>query len=429
MEKIMRINRINNFFSKIIFKCFNCQALSLFFFSILFPCFARADAPNPTDKDILNVFDNVDQSFLAIAKSWVDTGESYAKTIFFSLALLSIIIAGIKYVLYKQEIQEVFTGLVVKLISLCGFLTVIQYAPTWMDSIFLKSFESLGAHVTNINTLSPTGIVDQGFDLVVKILHATPPTSLFQVFNAAMVIISIIVIAGSFGYLGVELLVTKIQAYVVMYGCLCFFGFSGLSQVRFITYNLLKSALNVGIKIFMLYLVISAATKSTDVIISIIAGNTGYSPSITGLLIISTICVVYVSLVLKVKSMAHEFSMGVMSASASENISTATNMAMKAATLGKSSLAQKAGGMVGGAVSKGAANASAAVQTFRNGASRGQNTASKMANGVSNVVKNAKANVGQKASDVGGKVKDNFNSKKENSVFNDRNPPPPPKYY
>ena len=152
MEKIMRINRINNFFSKIIFKCFNCQALSLFFFSILFHCFARADAPNPTDKDILNVFDNVDQSFLAIAKSWVDTGEHYAKSLFFWLALINILWSGIKYVIYKQEVQEIFTELVVTLISLCGFLTIIQYAPTWMDSIFLKSFESLGAHVTNINT-------------------------------------------------------------------------------------------------------------------------------------------------------------------------------------------------------------------------------------------------------------------------------------
>ena len=85
--------------------------------------------------------------------------------------------------------------------------------------------------------------------------------------------------------------------------------------------------------------------------------------------------------------------------------------------------------MVGGAVTKGAANAKAAVDTFRNGASRGQNPASKMANGLSNVVKNAAGNVGQKASDAGGKVKDNFNSQKEKSVFNDRNPPPPPKYY
>ena len=426
---MIEIKMIKDSYSKIIFKCFKCQAIAAFLFSVFFPCFAKAEGQNPTDKDILNIFDNVDQSFLAIAKSWVDAGESYAKTIFFSLALISITIAGIKYVLYKQEIQEVFTGLVVTLISLCGFLAVIQYAPIWMDSIFLKSFESLGAHVTNINTLSPTGIVDQGFDLVVKILHNTPPTSLFQVFNASMFIISIIVIAGSFAYLGIELLATKIQAYVIMYGCLCFLGFSGLSQLRFISYNLLKSALNVGIKMFMLYLIISAATKSTDVIISIISGSTAYSPSITGLLIISTICVVFVSLVLKAKSMAHDFSMGVMSASASENISAAKDMALKAATLGKSSFAQKAGGMLGDTVSKGAANASAAVQTFRNGASRGQNTASKMTSGISNVVKNSAGNVAQKANDVGGKIKDNFNSQKEKSIFNDRNPPPPPKYY
>ena len=426
---MLKIKMFKNCISKIIVNCFNCQALSLFLFSFLFPCFARADGPNPTDKDILNVFDNVDLSFLAIAKSWVDTGEFYAKIIFFSFAGLSITIAGIRYVLYKQEVQEVLTGLVVHLISLCGFFAVIQYAPTWMDAIFLKSFEFLGSHVTNINTLSPTGIVDQGVDLVVKILRNTPPTSLFQIFNAEMTAISIVVIAGSFLYLGVELLVTKIHAYVVMYGCLFFLGFSGIEQLRFITISLLKSCLNIGIKIFILYLVIAAGTKSTDLIISIISQNTGYSLSISSLLIISSICFSFVLLVLRAKSMSREFLEGVSSASASEQINIAKDAAMKAATAGKSGIAQKAGQMVGGAVTKGAANAKAAVDTFRNGASRGQNPASKMANGLSNVVKNAAGNVGQKASDAGGKVKDNFNSQKEKSVFNDRNPPPPPKYY
>ena len=401
------------------------QALSA---GLFFPCAAFADSTNTTEKDLLNVFDTVDKVFLATTRSWIDTGEGYAKDIFFTLAFINIVIVGINYVLYKKELQDLFNKLVITLLTLCGFLTVIQYAPTLMDTFFLKTFEMMGSKITNINRLSPTGIIDQGIDLVVKILHNTPASSLLQVFNSLTTIIAVVCIFGCFFYLGMELLVTKIHAYVVMYGCICFLGFSGLDQFRFIAISQLKSCLNVGIKLFLVYLIVALGSKSTDEIVTILSANSASSPSITGLLITTSMCLMFVTLVKRIPTMANEFLTGSMTASAADKVSALKDGASTAATLGTGGAAQKAAKVVGGAVSKSAADASAAVQTFRNGASKGGNSASKVANGLSNVAKNAGENIGQKASDMGNKIKEGHNSQKEKSIFNDRNPPKPPKF-
>lgn len=400
-----------------------------YFCFILCSGYAFAQSTNQTDKDLLNVFDNVDKTFRVTASSWVDMGEHYAKSIFFALALMNITIVGIRYVLYKNEIQELFNSLVITLLTLCGFLTIIQFAPTLIDTFFLKTFEMLGSKVTAVHALSPTGIVDKGIDLVGIILNHTPSTSLLQVFNSLTVVISCLVIFGCFFYLGADLLITKIHAYIIMYGCITFLGFSGLDKFRFIAISQLKSCLNVSVKIFLLYLIIATGIKSTDEIIAIISSNTAYSPSISGLLFTTSVCLIFVTLVKRVPMMANEFLTGAMSASAADKIGAFRSTVGTAAKISTGGVAQKAGQVVGGAVSKGVAGASAAAQTFRNGASKGDNPASKVANGLGNVAKNAAGNMSQKASDASQKLKDNIREKKENSIFNDRNPPKPPKYF
>lgn len=404
----------------------NIRSISLkisFLIMAFFPFSAFADAASKTtDNDLLKVFDSVDKSFLTITTGWVNVGESYARTIFFSLALISILKCGCEYVLYKKDIKDLFDSLLTTLIILCGFLAVIQYAPSWTSTIFLKSFEFLGTKITSINTLTPTGIVDQGIDLVVQILNHAPVMSFLQIFNTLTLLISCICIFLCFFYLGMELLITKLQAYIVMYGCIVFLGFSGVDKLRFMAISYLKSALHVGIKLFIVYLLVAAGTKTTDMISNIISQNHSYVPSVTGLLIVSSTCLSFVVMVKRVSAMASEFLSGVIGGSASEKIGAAVQGATTVATLGKSGVIQKTAQVAGNKAAQGAAHAAAAAKTFRNGASKGDTAASKFSHGMSNLSQNTKDNIGQKASKMGRQAADNFKERMSHSVFRDRNP-------
>ncbi|MBX9837472.1 MAG: P-type conjugative transfer protein TrbL [Silvanigrellaceae bacterium] len=412
-----------------------------------------------TANDFFRVFDSIHDTFFNIARTWQTKAEQMAMTLFLYLAIIDIIIFGINCVLKKDDIKQILNSFIYKVIFLGGFVSLMQWLPYLTDpnTGVLASFEIAGARIANLNRLSPTGIVDSGLSIISAIISDSDKAIFKSPFTSLMLAFTIVVLMYCFLSIAWELLITKLEAYLLMFGGCFFLAFAGSQFTKQYAFGYLRYSFNVCVKIFFSYLVISVGINISDEILNLINKSNNLCGNLYSLLIICATFLTYSTIVKRIPQIANGFINGISGSSGSDSAAAIAGLAAGMTKLaigggggggvggnvlggGVAGFASTAGKMVGSAATKGAGHVHAAGRSFSN-AFKANMASDKSANTqpsapraaakaaihtVSTAAENISDAMDKSANNIANKAMKMHEDNIKSSPFTAKAPPPPP---
>ncbi|HXC24738.1 MAG TPA: P-type conjugative transfer protein TrbL [Gemmatimonadaceae bacterium] len=236
------------------------------------------------------MLDGIAGAYRTASQVWVARLLPIAQRTFALLATLELIISGTLWTFRRDTIDDIAGRFLLKFILMSFMLTLITGFHTWVPPI-IAGFVTAGESATGLSGLSPSAVLELGWQASAAILHSIsvsnavldPITSLFVVLLAFVMWLAFVVIAA-------QLLRVLVESYLILSGGVLFLGMAGFRATAGYAENYLNYAVAVGIKIFVLYLIVgigmSLATQWAAMLTTdnwdIGAGNPTLLPQIVG---------------------------------------------------------------------------------------------------------------------------------------------------
>jgi type IV secretion system protein TrbL len=189
---------------------------------------------------------------------WTTNVFVYANALFGILAVIEFAWSAAVMLLEKSDLQSWTSALVRKLMWIGAFYALLLNGRIWIPAI-IDSFTQIGQNAAGLGALSPSGVFMQGLLLAGALMDGAstsafftnPGTSLALAFAALLIVISYTIITINF-------IVTLVESYLVVSVGFIFLGFGGSRWTVPYTERYIGLAVSIGIKIILLYCLISA---------------------------------------------------------------------------------------------------------------------------------------------------------------------------
>jgi type IV secretion system protein TrbL len=183
--------------------------------------------------------------------------------LFWGLALIELTWGSINFTLEGDSLQS-FAAFVAKKVLLIGFFWYVVLNAGYLLNTIVDSFEMVGAAAGGIApaSLAPTYIAGLGVDALSSILGSlgswgalgNPGTAIFAALAAFAILISLTLIAA-------HVLITKIEAALVMGVSVLMLAFSVLQFSRDFMGKVIGYAFSIGVRLMMLYFVLGIGMR------------------------------------------------------------------------------------------------------------------------------------------------------------------------
>lgn len=322
-------------------------------------------------------FDNVVLAYQGGTSSWLANAGTIAQHIFWSLAAIEFVWSAINWVLKKNDVGELMASLFFKMMSLMFFYWLIFTASAWIP-MALQGFQQMAAGVTGSTgtalptvasgMVSPSGVASVGVCVVQNIGAAlnTADLSLADEIIVGLTMIAlVIVIAISYVLIVLQIMMTEIEAFIVLFGGLVMLGFTGSRWTAPWGDKYFGYAVSVGAKLMVIYLVVTLGNSLVSAYVNQILAEiqaTGGVPAFSASANIMLVVLVYAGLAWNLPALAGTFLNG----SPSTSLGAMAGAAMAA---GGAALGAMVGGAAAGAAgagklaASGAASASSSAST------------------------------------------------------------------
>jgi type IV secretion system protein TrbL len=238
-------------------------------------------APPPT-----TAFDNIQSSFQAGASTWLARLSGIAQRLFITLGSIEVAVSGALWALRRESTDEIAARFLVKFIVLSFMLTLITAFGYWLPPL-VNSFADAGERAIGAGLLSPSTIIDTGISLAGRILSAVKwlgvmelpvwiTTGLFAACTAFVVELAYTVIAAM-------VLLAWIEGFIALGGGVLFLGFAASRWSAAYAENFLNYVVSIGIRIFVLYLVVGIGMAVTNDMLTMIADERTLASDLTPL--------------------------------------------------------------------------------------------------------------------------------------------------
>ncbi len=286
--------------------------------------------------DATGVFDTFQNSFQALSQSWFGKAQGYANDIFYIFLMADFTWLTLTWLISRKTFDEILPSMIRKVMVYGFFLMLIVNAGTFLPTI-VNGFQQMGTGIGGVPTMTPSTLVSTGNSLAYGILTgdysgvqkyvpgATVPAPAVAggtatsgatcnwytlCLNKAAAAVSDSIAFGlakleffllsllfagitwvAFLLIAVDLLITLIEAYVVLGVGVVFLGFGASRWTTKFADGILNYSVSVGVKLMMLYLVIGAlltavvptvvnqmmvtASSGTGALTSLLAGGAG----------------------------------------------------------------------------------------------------------------------------------------------------------
>ncbi len=209
------------------------------------------------------VLDQVALDYQLASQAWVARVLTVTTDLFFWLALLEFVVAGIMYMIASPQTRDATAGkflLKIMLISLVYML--ITQSDYWLTAL-INSFAGVGEYVLG-TIMSPSEIVAYGTVLSTAILRSVdligmlqnPPIVFYMTLTAFLVMVCYILIA-------VQVVLTLVQSYILLSAGIFFLAFGAFRTTASLAENYLLACVHVGIKLMILYFVVALGEPLT----------------------------------------------------------------------------------------------------------------------------------------------------------------------
>jgi type IV secretion system protein TrbL len=274
--------------------------------------------------------DQINLQFQQNSTSWMNQSIIYANHLFAGLALIEFVWSGMHYLLRKNDLTDLLGAITFKILSLSFFYSLISLAPQWIPLI-ISSFSQAGANISGVSVLSPSNVFNLGPQIANQLILSLGSPSIglqalgSYLFSAICAGLSSLIIVIAFAFASLQLLITLIESYLIIGGGIIMLGFLGSRWTLSFGERYLGYAVSVGIKLFILYLIVGlgpllAQNINQDIQQAIMATGTG-SPPPASFFTAAAISLVFGALCFMIPSLAASM----MSGSPSLSLSNMTN--------------------------------------------------------------------------------------------------------
>ena len=201
------------------------------------------------------ILTDIVRDYEAISTAWFSALSPIAHRIFWVLVAIQLTWTAMWWALDREDGLGALASLLRQVVAIGFFYALLVNGGTWIPAV-TQSFSQAGAAAAGITNLSPTGVFDQGLALANKILNATAARGLLDKFLASVLAgITALVVVIAFAIIAAQLLVVLVESFIVIGAGVLFLGFAGSQWTRFFTERYLSYVASVGVKLFVLYLI------------------------------------------------------------------------------------------------------------------------------------------------------------------------------
>jgi type IV secretion system protein TrbL len=195
-------------------------------------------------------------TFKQAAAGWTNTLFTYANRLFGLLLLIEFTYSAITQYLQHQELQSWMAAMIRKVLTLGAFYALLVQGPTWIPAI-IDSLQVIGQNV-GAGALAPDTIVGHGFNITLNLFSGAQQKNWFTdiVPSLLMVVVGLIVLAA-YICIAIQFIVAKIESYIAISAGIIFLGFGGSRWTSSYTERYIGSAVAIGIKLMVIYLIIA----------------------------------------------------------------------------------------------------------------------------------------------------------------------------
>jgi type IV secretion system protein TrbL len=280
-----------------------------------------------------------------------------AQDLFWTLATLELVLSCILWMAAWFHIDTLAQHLFKKILFISVGYAILLHADTWIPDI-IDSFLTLGQQVSGV-PLTPSFVLAQGTRVAVTMLKAEGVMAWFtNITGAIIATLSAILVFVAYALIAMELAVTLVESYVVTSAGVFLLAFVPFRGTAALTERFLGYVIAVGIKLFMVYVLVGAGAQLAPAWAAYI--NSGNIFDLNIPLNLAAAAFVFFMLAHKIPSLAGSLAMGTVGMTL-HDITGAASSAIRVAVAGVSAPAVvgAAAGVVRGAVGIGQAAAQA----------------------------------------------------------------------
>ncbi|MFV6525880.1 P-type conjugative transfer protein TrbL [Klebsiella pneumoniae] len=237
--------------------------------AVLFLVLFSADAHAAVDN--YDILDGIVKELKTVTETMAGKLVGFATTLFWSLAVINMVWTFGMMVMRKADIGEFFAELARFIITLGFFWWLLSNAVTGMNiaGTIIESMRDMAAQATGLGReLSPSGIVDVGFDVLKKVMNADMGLAETIVAFAVAIIILLI-----FAAVGVNMVVALAESWFLLYGGLFVLGFGGSRWTTDIAIGYYRQVLGVGFKLFGMAAIVGIGATFVNTYVARLTAN------------------------------------------------------------------------------------------------------------------------------------------------------------
>jgi type IV secretion system protein TrbL len=209
----------------------------------------------------VDAFSPVHQQFALAAGVWYAALFDYANNLFLMLATIEIGLGAIHWMVAQQSHDYIAMGLFRKILWIGFMYAVLLFAHDWIPAI-INSFMQAGIDAADIEGINPGEVFLQGLGLAGSMLKSLVHASLlFQPATVLTGLFAAFLLFIAFCAISYQLALTLMEAYIVTGGGVFLLGFGAFHGTVNITEKYLSYVVGVGIKLFVLCLIIGAGKQ------------------------------------------------------------------------------------------------------------------------------------------------------------------------
>ncbi|KTD03998.1 conjugal transfer protein trbL [Legionella geestiana] len=211
--------------------------------------------------DSRDLLDNILYRFSTTASMWSKTLLDYARYLFWSLALISMVWTYGLMALRQADIQE-FLAETVRFFVVVGFFYWLLDNGPAIATAIMDSMRKLAANASGIDAhVSPSDIVDVGFDIVSKAIDNSsiwsPAATTVGLIVAGLILVVLALVS-------INMLIVLITAWILTYGGIILLGFGGGRWTQDIAIQYYKTVLGIALQAFAMILIIGIGKSFVD---------------------------------------------------------------------------------------------------------------------------------------------------------------------
>lgn len=213
---------------------------------LFIPCLAFSQIP--TDRSM----DTIVLGYINAAATWESSIATSASRLFALLAALDVVFMGLMMVLKKSDFQDIIGELVKRMLIIGFFLILLTNGSAW-TTIIVESFRELASTASGISSIAPSNVMDNGIRIAVNLINSQSGWDLAAKTVAGLIGLGILVI---FALLTAELVVVLISTYILLTAGVIMLAFGGSRWTQQFAINYYKTALALGVRLFIIQLLI-----------------------------------------------------------------------------------------------------------------------------------------------------------------------------